>query len=53
MGADILKDWFLFDLNPDLAYISYIHRPDFFLVSYIPLTMPTLLYDYDETVSTP
>ena len=53
MGADILKDGFLFDLNPDLAYLIYIHRPDFFLVSYIPLTMPTLLYDYDLTMSGP
>ena len=49
--ADIMKDGFLIDLNPDLAYLVYVHQPDFFLVSYIPLTMPTLLYDYDQTVS--
>ena len=52
-GADIIKDGFLLDLNPDMAYLVYIHHPDFFLLSYNPLTMPTLLYDYDMTVSGP
>ena len=53
LAADILKDGFLLDLNPDMAYLVYIHRPDFFLLSYNPLTMPTLLYDYDVAVSGP
>ena len=39
---DLRQESLIFDLNPDLSYFIFLHQPDFFLVTYNPLTMPTV-----------
>ena len=31
----------MFNLNKNLSYFIFLHEPDFFLVTYNPVTMPT------------
>ena len=31
----------MFNLNKNLSYFIFLHEPDFFLLTYNPVTMPT------------
>ena len=44
---DLRQESLIFDLNPDLSYFIFLHQPDFFLVTYNPVTMPST----DTTIS--
>ena len=40
----------MFNLNKNLSYFIFLHEPDFFLVTYNPVTMPTTdtMLTFDE-----
>ena len=40
----------MFNLNNNLSYFIFLHEPDFFLVTYNPVTMPTTdtMLTFDE-----
>ena len=42
LGTDLMDDALAFNLNPDLQYSFYVHQLDFFLLTWNPLTMPTI-----------
>ena len=42
LKADVEQDSLMFNLNKSLDYIWYIHSPDFFMITWNPLTLPTI-----------
>ena len=38
---DLRQDSLMFNLNKNLSYFIILHEPDFFLVTFNPVTMPT------------
>ena len=42
LSIDISVDSLVFDLDEEMTYYLFLHQPDFFLVTYNPLTMPTV-----------
>ena len=42
LSIDISVDSLVFDLDKKMTYYLFLHQPDFFLVTYNPLTMPTV-----------
>ena len=41
IGIDLREESLMFNLNNNLSYFIFLHEPDFFLVTYNPVTMPT------------
>ena len=41
IGIDLREESLMFNLNPDLSYFIFLHEPDFFLLTYNPVTLPS------------
>ena len=41
IGIDLREESLMFNLNKNLSYFIFLHEPDFFLLTYNPVTMPT------------
>ena len=51
LTIDLSVDSLVFNLEEDMVYYLFIHQPDFFILTYNPLTMPTvdMLISFNET----
>ena len=51
LTIDLSVDSLVFNLEEDMVYYLFIHQPDFFILTYNPLTMPAvdMLISFNET----
>ena len=41
IGIDLREESLMFNLNKNLSYFIFLHEPDFFLLTYNPVTLPS------------